>query len=248
MPRKRLALFVALPVVVLGAYVAARGLLSDDGQKFIYAENGPIELGTALLFAATGVGAIGLVHRTRGDVPAAYRAMFGVFALACCFVALEEISYGQQLFGWASPQWFVQHNHHGQTNLHNLMGNRPSRMLKNVAQYATLVGFIIVPVIAMFRRGAYRVGHWTHFLLPRAELIATVAIAQLCSVLWDLPKAVLGQWHQGWNEARELFWGMAALFYVVVMWKRLVSSSGGVTSKSDATCRSNSPDVFHRAA
>lgn len=225
MSHKGTNLFVALPILVLGGYVAARGLLSEGWQKFIYAENGPIELGTAALFALAGAGAIVLARRTRRDVPAVFRAMFVLFVLASWFVALEEVSYGQQLFDWRSPQWFEQNNHHGQTNLHNLMGNRPSHLLKHFANYGTLVGFIIVPVIAMFGSGAYRAGHWTHYLLPRAELIVTAASAQLCSLVWDAPKAVVGDyWHQGWNEVRELFWGMAALSYVVVMWQRLIGS------------------------
>src|SRR5262245_26871161 len=51
MSRKGFALFVALPLLTLLAYVAARGLLPESSQKFIYAENGPIELGTAISFA-----------------------------------------------------------------------------------------------------------------------------------------------------------------------------------------------------
>jgi hypothetical protein len=225
MSRQGFVLFVALPVCILTVYVAARGLLSDGWQKFIYAENGPIELGTAACFASAGGAAIVLARRTRGRVPDVFRELFNLFAIACFFVALEEISYGQQLLGWKSPAWFEQNNHHGQTNLHNLMGNRPSHWLKNFANYATLIGFVIVPVIAMFRRGAYRPGHWTYYSLPRAELIVTAAIAQLCSFLWDAPKAVLGEyWHRGWNEVRELYWGIAALSYVFVMWQRLATS------------------------
>jgi hypothetical protein len=249
MSRGRFALFVALPIGVLGAYVAARALLSEAWQKFIYAENGPIELGTAALFALAGVGAIVLARQSRGNVPVVFRAMFVMFAAASWFVALEEISYGQQLFGWTSPQWFEQNNHHGQTNLHNLMGNRPSHVLKNVAHYATLVGFIIVPVIAMLRRSAYRAGHWTHYLLPRAEVVVSAAIAQLCSLLWDVPKDVLGAyWHQGWNEVRELFWGMAALSYVAVMGQRLLASRGAGSEMTNVTFQAKSPGASNRAA
>ena len=249
MSRKGLGLFVVLPLLMLTAYVAARALLSDGWQKFIYAENGPIELGTAACFALAGGVALALARKTRGHVPVMFRGIFGLFALACWFVALEEISYGQQLFGWNSPRWFEANNHHGQTNLHNLMGNRPSHLLKHFANYGTLVGFIIVPVIAMFRRGAYRPGHWTHFLLPRAELIVPAAAAQLCSLFWDLPKTVLGEyWHQGWNEVRELFWGMAALFYVTVMWQRLISSRQAEAATEESTSPAKSSVVSKRAA
>jgi hypothetical protein len=247
--RKGFAVFVVLPMLTFAAYVAARALLSGGWQKFIYAENGLIELGTAACFALAGCAALALPWKTRGRVPTLFRGAFNLFALACWFVALEEISYGQQLVGWNSPHWFEQNNHHGQTNLHNLMGNRPSHVLKNAANYGTLVGFIIIPVIAMFRSGAYRPGHWTYFLLPRAELIAPAAAAQLCSLLWDVPKSVLGEyWHQGWNEVRELFWGMAALCYVAVMWQRLIASREDEAERTDTTTPSNSSGVSSQAA
>lgn len=249
MSRKGLAFFAALPILALAIYVAARALLSEGWQKFIYAENGPIELGTAACFALAGGAAIVLARKTRGHVPVLFRGMFVLFALASWFVALEEISYGQQLFDWNSPQWFEQNNHHGQTNLHNLMGNRPAHLLKNFANHATLLGFIIVPVIAMLRVGKYRPGHWTHYLLPRAELIVSATIAQLCSLLWDAPKSLLGvYWHQGWNEVRELFWGMAALFYVAVMWQRLITSHDTESRIDEPTCAVHSAGVSERAA
>ena len=249
MSRKGFVLFVLFPIWVLATYVAARAGLSEGWQKFIYAENGPIELGTAACFALTGGAALALARKTRGHVPAVFRGLFVLFALASWFVALEEISYGQQVFDWKSPAWFQQNNHHGQTNLHNLMGNRPSHVLKNFANYATPIGFIVVPVIAMLRRGAYRPGHWTHFLLPRAELIVTAAIAQVCSYLWDAPKAVLGDyWHHGWNEVRELFWGMAALSYVAVMWQRLITSRQAEGRNEQTTSSTKSAGISQRAA
>jgi hypothetical protein len=141
-------------------------------------------------------------------------------------VALEEISYGQQLFGWASPEWFEQNNHHGQTNLHNLMGNRPAHVLKNVGTYGTLAGFIVAPIVAMFFRRAYRPGHWSHFLLPRLEILVIAALAQLCTFLWDAPKSFMGEyWHHGWNELRELYWGTAAVAYISVIRKRLLTGT-----------------------
>ncbi len=243
MSRRLLAALVVAPTLCLAGYLLARGLLPEAEQKFLYRENGPIELGTAFLFALAGGGAISLALRTRGRIHNAYRLLFMLFAIGCGFVALEEISYGQQLIGWRSPDWFEQNNHHGQTNLHNLFGNRPSHMLKNFANYATLVGFVIVPVVAMLRRGAYRPGHWTNYLLPRGELILVAGIAQLCSVLWDMPKSVLGDyWHQGWNEVRELYWGMAALGYITVMRGRLIETPARLVpeqSKTDARQTAN---------
>src|SRR5262245_41210044 len=155
MSRRRLALFSAVPIITFCSFLVARATLSEGWQKFIYAENGPIELGTAILFASAGAAAFALCRKTHG-IPGVYRGLFLLFASLCTFVALEEISYGQQLFGWTSPEWFAKNNHHHQTNLHNLMGNRPSHILKNAGSYGTLLGFIMIPAVATRLRRAYR--------------------------------------------------------------------------------------------
>lgn len=219
--RDRWALFIALPIGTFTAYLLARGLLNESWQKFIYAENGPIELGTASFFALAAVGAVTLCG-SRPQIPRIIACLFGCYALLCTFIALEEISYGQQFFGWQSPEWFEEHNHHHQTNLHNLMGNRPSHVLKHVGAYGTMAGFIVLPVIATRFARAYQNGHWTYYLLPRLELVVTTGCSAICSFLWDSQKSTLGDyWHQGWNELRELYWGMAAISYVLVMRRRL---------------------------
>ena len=41
--------------------------------------------------------------------------------LLSAFGAIEEISWGQRVFGWESPDWFLRHNAQGETNIHNLV-------------------------------------------------------------------------------------------------------------------------------
>jgi len=43
-----------------------------------------------------------------------------MFCLGCAFVALEEISYGQHIFMWDTPQQIASINAQKETNLHNL--------------------------------------------------------------------------------------------------------------------------------
>lgn len=40
-------------------------------------------------------------------------------------MAMEEISWGQRLFGWETPAAWAALNHQGETNLHNLIGPYP---------------------------------------------------------------------------------------------------------------------------
>ena len=44
------------------------------------------------------------------------------FALACCFffIAMEEISWGQRIFGIQTPEYLMEDNYQGEMNIHNL--------------------------------------------------------------------------------------------------------------------------------
>ena len=51
----------------------------------------------------------------------AYRWFFTLLALAGFYVVMEEISWGQRLFAIESPEFFVENNVQGETNLHNFL-------------------------------------------------------------------------------------------------------------------------------
>ena len=47
---------------------------------------------------------------------------FILFGLGCAVVGLEEMSWGQTLFNWSTPELFASQNRQHETNLHNLAG------------------------------------------------------------------------------------------------------------------------------
>ena len=115
---------------------------------------------------------------------------------------------------------------HHETNLHNLMGNKPRHWLDQCASLGTIVGFIVLPVLARLRGWTHKPGHWVYYLLPRAELMTNVVLAQLCQSLYNM-RALnedYVQFRLGWNEIREYYWGVLALMYILIMWERLITS------------------------
>lgn len=46
--------------------------------------------------------------------------LIALFSLGCLVLALEEISYGQWIFNWESPEIFKEINTQQETNLHNI--------------------------------------------------------------------------------------------------------------------------------
>jgi hypothetical protein len=221
MARKQLVIFVLAPIGIMVAYALSRWLLPVDSQAILSDENGIVELATAVGFAAAGGVAFGLWRRTRGRAPGPCRAFYLLCAIVGALIACEELSWGQHLFNWSTPELFAT-NDHGETNLHNMFGNRPSHWLKDAGNVGSVLAFVIVPAIAMLRRGQYPAGHWTHYLLPRWELMTMVALAQLSQAIWDIPKPIIGEfWHEGWNELREFYWGLSFAAYAAILRHRL---------------------------
>ncbi len=64
-----------------------------------------------------------------------FRWFFGLLALSCLYVGMEEISWGQRIFGFSSPTYFRANNLQGETNLHNFFTGPYGTTLKRITTY-----------------------------------------------------------------------------------------------------------------
>ena len=49
------------------------------------------------------------------------RAVVSPYGGVFCYVIMEEISWGQRIIGFSTPEFFKLHNLQGEANLHNLI-------------------------------------------------------------------------------------------------------------------------------
>ena len=114
-------IFLTPPALLIGlvGYKLLRGA-GDPFYLLAVREDSLVEWLTALsyfgVFLVAGMLAIRL-SLTRHHLLAAFFALIGVCGL---FVALEEISYGQRLLGFATPPPVAAHNRQDEMTLHNL--------------------------------------------------------------------------------------------------------------------------------
>lgn len=71
-----------------------------------------------------------------------YRIFFALLGSACLYVLLEEISWGQRIFAFESPELFQQANLQGETNLHNFFVGPYDTLLKRMLEYGMCLAFI----------------------------------------------------------------------------------------------------------
>lgn len=91
-----------------------------DFADIVYDEDGLFESATAvaLLFCAVLLFITGVGRAWRHDRKLAPAVV--VMAVFCGLLFLEEISWGQRIFGWSTPENFEELNAQSETNLHNM--------------------------------------------------------------------------------------------------------------------------------
>ena len=98
------------------------------------------------------------------------RLVLRAMGVACFVIAMEEISWGQMVFNWQSPDWFMGSNSQQETSLHNIKGINSS---VDVAFLIGLLGLTIGSVLTHLshRRHPARSGAWGDILFPPTYLL-----------------------------------------------------------------------------
>lgn len=110
-----------VPLGILTACVALKASLGAEHVAYtaLVGEDGPVEYATSAAYLGAGVIAVivarGLLHRSQRPLA----ALWGGLALVLVLAGLEEISWGQRLFGVQTPELFASNVQH-EMNLHNL--------------------------------------------------------------------------------------------------------------------------------
>jgi len=97
-------------------------LLSAERLEWLGREDGLIEyMGAALFLIAAGVTGTAAVRGSRrGTLPRARVIVLWLVALLFVYACGEEISWGQRIIGFATPEWLDEYNYQGEFTLHNI--------------------------------------------------------------------------------------------------------------------------------
>ena len=112
------------------------------GMSLLYGEDAPLETLTAILFIGSSFLLLGaaMFHRQRlADHRKVVAVLLVGIAIAYLFFGLEEISWGQRLFGWTTPRILQRSNYQGELNVHNLVNPILGRLYRwGMAAFALL--------------------------------------------------------------------------------------------------------------
>lgn len=124
-----------LPFGLVAGQVMARYFLSGDVyHQYFGTESGVVELLTPVVLLPAIVFGVMLMLQLRQYLPSRNsRVWMGLVTLGAFYMAGEEVSWGQWLFYWDTPETFMTINDQHETNLHNtssLFDQKPRLLLE----------------------------------------------------------------------------------------------------------------------
>ena len=144
-------LLMATPfLLALGGLASAA--MGKDAYEYFTGEDGLVENIQVVLYAAALVMSFRVARRLRAADEKGIAAMYLLLGVGFFFLVGEEVSWGQRVFGWITPETLREINRQQEINLHNL--------------YSTDMVFKWVQLLV----GAY--GAFLPFLVPRMKLWA----------------------------------------------------------------------------
>ena len=151
-------------------------------------------------------------------------ALLGLFAF---YAAMEEISWGQQIFHWESGEFFQKNNQQGETNLHNILTGPYKSMAKEILTYLIsgilFIGGVVYPLL---HRERFALALWLEkigFPVPSRCLIPFFLVAVIAELsLFKFNEA----------ELAELFAALAVCFMAVAAhWKLSQDTEDGLGAR-----------------
>jgi hypothetical protein len=221
-PRTILALW-GLPILVLLAGMAT-ALAGKGPYKAFTEEDGIAETLQVLLYLPSLAMAVVIAQRLARSGDRLLAVLYAVLALGFVFLLGEELSWGQRVFGWGTPEALEALNKQGETNIHNIEG--VGATFKWVQMLVGAYGAFL-PLLVGRLSGLGRFRRELSFLVPPVSLTPFFG----CMFLWRLYRNLLEPPHRfyyvvsEYNEVVELVLALGFFFFMVYQLRRLSEPS-----------------------
>jgi hypothetical protein len=191
--------------------------------RWFESELGLVENGTALILVP-GIIAGLLAWRFRAYLPHGLLKLWLIIFIAGSFYfAGEEVSWGQNWFGWQTPETVGAVNDQGETNIHNISSwfDQKPRLLLEIWVLFAGMGYPI------WRRlkgiCAYPEGDWRYWVFPSFVCFPTAVFA----IMIRIPERLSGLFnHPEWQilrfaEPQEYLFAVFLTLYLMSFYRRL---------------------------
>lgn len=188
-------------------------------------EGGIVEHATVLVLLPGIVAGLAAFIYHRQNLPHSWLGWWILmWTLACIFFAGEEISWGQWLFEWESPEVFKQLNSQKETNLHNItpwLFQKPQALV----EIWITIGGLVLPLWRRYKAQTWIPpgNTWKYWLWPTHVCIPAAAFVLLLRFLKPVFEAASPPRLErlGSGELREYYIALFLCLYQLSFWFRI---------------------------
>jgi len=217
-------LWLWFPPVLVFLLVPIKIVSPEFYASWMDGELGLIELATPLISLAGAVVGIKLMRKAAALPTRRLRLWMLLMTLSCIYFAGEELSWGQHLFGWGTPEYLEAVNDQEETNLHNISSwfdQKPRLIL----ELWVLIGGVLWPLRCLtVRGGASQSSGESDWFLPTIELLPTALLA----IIVRLPERIKSLFEIEqlplefrFSEPQEYYFALFLLIYLASVHRRL---------------------------
>lgn len=213
-------LWLWIPLAIFAGQIVIELFVPNALKGTLHSEGGPHEV-LQFTFAALGlIWAIKCLIKVWPDAHPLLIAWVIFFCFGCAYIAGEEISWGQHIFYWDTPEYWAVMNDQQETNLHNIsswLDQKPKLLLLA----GVVVGGLIIPFLQKHKpeilSQKIQIIYPPIILGPTAAL--TLATKLIDKVDEHLTETIL---LSRASEVEELYLFYFVMLYLVVLHRRLL--------------------------
>lgn len=218
------SLWLWLPLAIMAVQIAVEVLATDTFAAWYISEQGPVELSQSLIMCIGFVVALLTLRKLNPKTQGWLMAWVGIAALACFYITFEELSWGQQILNWDTPEYWTQFNDQNETNLHNTsswLDQKPRLVL----EIGVLVGGLIIPLLIRFKPAW--VPQKFAVIYPTNQLVLTAFIAFAVKLSDQTDKFLesVEIFHRD-SEVGETYLFLFVLLYLLMLRRRIMQNKG----------------------
>lgn len=212
-----------LPILWMVSQIALELTLSSTLILKIHGESGPHELiQFAVIFTAFVISLYTFFSLKKKHN--LWRVVWIILmTLGCFYIAAEEISWGQSIFNWSTPEYWQMINNQSETNLHNT-----SRWLNQIPRYSLMAGIAVGGFIIPFLKYAKPALLPTTFddIYPSSKFTITALCLLIIALGQKLFKVLLDEkFFERSSEIEEIFIYFFVLLYSLYIKDRFLRAN-----------------------
>lgn len=217
--KRNTILWLWLPIFGVLAQTCIEIFVAKEHLAALHSEFGPHEALQFLIISAASLLALSMLFKPQVKTNPFLFAWIGIAFICGVYVSGEELSWGQHVFEWGTPEYWQNINDQGETNLHNAsswLDQKPRLLL----EIGVLVGGIIIPALQYFKA---KLPQKFDLIYPDPRVFVTSIIALLINIVDKIDDAMKDiSIMERPSEVEEVYLFYFVLLYLIYLRKRLV--------------------------